>query len=67
MDYTTKPGEYHASAENKEWYKQRNESIYADKLSGMSNMDLVVKYKVSQARIQYIVKTERAKHELRYK
>ena len=65
MDYTTTPGKYHDSFSNKEWYHQRDKALYEDKLAGMSNKDLVKKYNVSQARIQYLVKNERIKHEFR--
>lgn len=61
MDYTEAPGKYHDSFSNKEWYAQRNKQILADKQAGMSNKDLVKKYNVSPARIQYLIKTERSR------
>jgi Mor family transcriptional regulator len=65
MNYSINPGEYHANASNKEWYNQRNIELYKDKQAGMSNTQLVTKYQVSPARVQYIVKHERVKHEFR--
>ena len=63
MEQMIAPGEYHASASNKEWYDLRNKELYKDKLAGMSNTQLVTKYQISPARIQYLVRTERKKHD----
>lgn len=63
MEYKAKPsGSYHDSASNKEWYAQRNADIFKDKMEGLSNTELVTKYQISPARIQYLISKERAKH-----
>jgi Mor family transcriptional regulator len=50
---------------DKEWYVKRNKGVLKDKQAGMSNKDLVKKYDVSPARIQYLVKHERSKNEFK--
>lgn len=61
--YKPRPeGTYHASKSNREWYAQRNEEMLKDKMEGLSNTELVIKYQVSPTRIQYIISKERAKH-----
>ncbi len=63
MEQWIAPGKYHASESNKEWYGRRNKELYKDKLAGMSNAQIVLKYQISPARIQYLVATERKKHD----
>lgn len=65
MQYNIKPGKYHESFSNKEWYNQRNKEIVKDKDAGMSGAQLVTKYQISAARVYYIIKNERNKHEFR--
>ena len=48
--------------QDKQWYKKRNEEILKDKQEGMSIKDLVKKYDLGGARIQYLVKHERKKN-----
>ena len=43
------------------WYEKRNKGILRDKKSGMSNSDLVSKYKISQGRILTIIQNSRPK------
>lgn len=42
-----------------EFYEQRNKELVRDKEKGLSNVELVKKYGISQQRIQQIVKKER--------
>jgi Mor family transcriptional regulator len=63
MDYTQNPGKYHESDSNKKWYEQRNKQLYKDKQAGMSNLELIMKYRVTPARIRYLLKHERSKNE----
>jgi Mor family transcriptional regulator len=64
MDYNIKLS-YYESETNKKWFEERNKQIYKDKLSGMSNKDLVIKFNLSPARIQGIINKERSKHEFK--
>jgi Mor family transcriptional regulator len=45
--------------ENPKWYEERQAEIVADKDKGMSNVDLVKKYGISQNRILSIIKKYR--------
>ena len=38
-----------------EWYRKRNEEIYADKIDGMSMVEMVKKYGITTNRIYQIV------------
>ena len=72
MQYEKAPAQYYDPQRDeekdklvKEWYALRNASIYKDKMSGMSNTELVTKYQLSPARLQVVIKNERARHEFR--
>ena len=65
MQYNIRPGKYHESFSNKEWYNQRNIEIAKDRDVGMSQAQLVTKYQISAARVYDIIKNERIKHEFR--
>ena len=61
--YNKKPeGDYY---NNVEWYEERNKQVYQHKMEVKSNKYLIIKYELSPARIQYLVKKERAKHEFK--
>jgi Mor family transcriptional regulator len=62
MNYKENPGKYHASESNKEWYAQRNSDMFKDKLAGMSGMKLIEKYRLTPARIKFLIKNERKKN-----
>ena len=49
--------------EDREWYEKRNQDLFKDKMAGLSNTELIIKYNISPARIVYLVKNERKKHE----
>lgn len=48
--------------DNVEWYEQRDKEIYKDKMSGMSNLELVTKYQISVPRINKAFNREAKKH-----
>ena len=43
---------------NKNWYIKRNKQIYEDKMNGMGSVELISKYKISNARLHMILKRE---------
>ena len=51
MKYTEKPNYY----KNIKWYEKRNAEMMKDKESGMSNADIIAKYKISYARMRVIL------------
>ena len=62
MDWKTKPY-YYKDSKSKEWYRVRNLELYRDRLNGVTLPALKKKYNLSMARVQYLIKKERSKHE----